>query len=137
MDLEFAKKMLEDKGLLISSRNLSLSWKKTRSHNFKYESFSHYMLKAGLVCLINKKSESGNKQGACSEYMFPSGRKADVLQFITKGREMVGYEVQTTVDKKKKYPEEVPMLVIDLTKAPEKVHEALKTLEDYLKEFIV
>jgi len=137
MNYAFARKMLDEKNFLISSNSLNLSWKKTRSHSFEFESLEHYLSKATLVYLINKKSEKGNQHGACSEFSFPSGKTADVLQLIMKGKEMVGYEIQTSTDKKKRYPDEVPMLVINLKKAPEEVHEAFKTLENYFKEFIV
>jgi len=137
MKYEFGKNMLSEKHFLISNSTLQSCWKKVRSHNFKYETLSHFLSKAVLVYLINKKTKKGNQHGACSEFTFPSGRTADVLHLMMKDREMVGYEIQTSNDKKKPYPDEVPIIEIDLSKAPENVHNAFKILEEYFKKYII
>jgi len=137
MEFQQGKSILSDKKLFTSISELASSWKKTKSHNFRYESFPHYLSKACLICLINKKSERYNPIAGLSEYEFPDARCIDALQIIGKNKELVGYEIKTSYDNHKKTTNKVPIITIDLKKAPEKVKESFKILEDYFKTFIV
>jgi hypothetical protein len=137
MDFQQGKNILEEKKLFTSASELSSSWKKTRSHNFSYETFPHYLAKACLIFLICRKNKRFNTVGALSEYEFPNARCIDVLQIIGKEKEIVGYEVETSSDNHKKTPDKLPIITIDLRKAPDKVKEAFKILESYFKDFIV
>jgi len=84
------------------------------------------------VFLINKKKGSVG----LSEYEFPNVRYVDVLE-ITENKEIIGYDIMTDEDIHKKTPNKLPIITIDLRKAPEKVKESFKILEDYFKKFIV
>jgi hypothetical protein len=137
MEFPEGRTILESKGIFTSVAEMSSSWKKTKSHNFSFESIPHYCSKAFLVCLINKTNKKFNTISAMSEYEIPSAKRVDVLQLIGKNKEVVGYEIETGQNNKRSNIKEFPIITIDLRKAPDKVKESFKILENYFKDFIV
>jgi len=127
-----AKITIEKKGLAIARRDMELGYKKVRSHQYRYESFMHFISKSAISKIIGTRA----RQAFFTEFELPNGRTIDVLQVISPN-EIVGYEIETSKDNKKNDIKEVPIITVDLRKAPKDVLEAFDILENYFKKFVV
>jgi len=119
----------QDKEVLVPGRDIYYGWNRIRPHQYIRESFPHFIIKAIIGKLIMNK-----KDGMITEHEYPDGKQIDVLQVKTKGKELIGYQVETQKNfEEKDFPHSV--VTICLFKHPEaqKHFDALKRIfKDYV-----
>jgi hypothetical protein len=105
-------------------------YNKVRCHQPKYETWEHFISKAGLMKLVLDMGDCG-----FTEYQFPNAKICDVLQ-VKKFKELITYQVENKKPTVQEFPNASCMLV-DLRKMPDEVAEAFQTIKKYLKGFVV
>lgn len=132
MNFRKGLKILAEKNIapvMASNRFLHYGWKKVRSHQFKFESFQHFIAKACVGKLIMSLGD-----GMVTEYVYPNCDKIDVLQI--KKDSLIGYEIIYGGGAKEDF-HNTDVMVIDLKKAPKEVLESFKILKQYFSKFVI
>ena len=123
--------LLENLDVVPERRELKYGYNRVRCHQPKFETWEHFMSKAGLLKLILDKGDTG-----FTEYQYPNSKICDVLQVKLKPKELITYQVENKKPTVQEFKNSSCMLV-DLRKMPEEVEEAFKTIKKYLKQFVV
>jgi len=110
---------------------LRYGWKKIRPHQYKRETFEHFVSKACLGKLILNLGD-----GLFTEYEYPNCNVIDVLQIKKRTKELIGYQIETGYFKEKEFYN-TDVIVINLKKAPKPVLDAFDILKDYFGRFVV
>ena len=121
--------LLENLNVVPERRELKYGYNKVRCHQPKFETWEHFMSKAGLLKLILDMGDAG-----FTEYQYPDAKICDVLQI--KDKELITYQVENKKPTVQEFKNSSCMLV-DLRKMPKEVEEAFKTIKKYLKRFVV
>lgn len=121
---------LEDNGIKPERTDMRYGFNKVRSHQPRFETWEHFMSKAGLLKLILDQGDTG-----FTEYQYPNTKVADVLQL--KGfKELVVYQVENKKPTVQEFPNSSCM-VVDLRKMSKEVKNSFEVLRKYLREFVV
>ena len=128
--VSYVKKRLSEKIPYPSARDMMYCYNKVKPHS-RFETFAHFIVKAGISFLYFRKGRP-----FLTEYETVDGRKFDVVIAPTNSREdIIIYKIVHT-HREKDYGK-VMELEINVRKAPKEVKQAIKTLRNWLKKFMV
>jgi len=124
-------KIIRINGSFNNNRNFIYGYNRIKIHN-QYETAEHFMAKAMLGFLIF----SGKGGTFVSEAEMSSGRCVDIVQITKKNRNLVGYEIENTKNKKTGIAG-IDIVEIPLKKMPREAKDGLKALENWLNEYVI
>jgi hypothetical protein len=130
MDFRTAWNILKNRDFLAKNRNLIYGYGKVRFHN-KFESFSHFMVKAALSYAIYAK----NGDGLVTELDLSDSRTVDAVQ-IKDASNIIGYEIESKCNKKEKI-NGLDIIEVKISRMPLKAKAGIEELRKWCQEIVV